>query len=63
MGRQFLHPTRQNIPGYVQPVDPIVPAMSMLQFIFLVGWTKVAEIMLNPMGEDDEFAHSPLLTK
>lgn len=53
MGRQFLHPHR-TIPGYTQQVDGIVPIFSILEFIFIVGWTKVAEIMLNPMGEDDE---------
>lgn len=56
MGRQFIHPKRV-IPGFVQPVDPIVPVMSMLEFVFIFGWTKVAETMLNPMGEDDELVY------
>ncbi|CAI5449276.1 unnamed protein product [Caenorhabditis angaria] len=28
--------------------------MSILQFIFVVGWMKVAESMINPLGEDDD---------
>uniref|UniRef100_A0A1I7THH6 Bestrophin homolog n=1 Tax=Caenorhabditis tropicalis TaxID=1561998 RepID=A0A1I7THH6_9PELO len=28
--------------------------MSTLQFIFYMGWMKVAEAMLNPFGEDDD---------
>lgn len=28
--------------------------MSILQFLFYVGWIKVAEVLLNPLGEDDE---------
>ncbi|KAK6036268.1 hypothetical protein COOONC_26227 [Cooperia oncophora] len=28
--------------------------MSILQFIFFVGWMKVAEVLLNPLGEDDD---------
>ncbi|CAB05483.1 Bestrophin homolog 12 [Caenorhabditis elegans] len=30
------------------------PLLTTLQFIFLVGCMKVAEILLNPMGQDDE---------
>lgn len=28
--------------------------MTILEFIFFVGWMKVAEALLNPMGEDDD---------
>ncbi|VDM71853.1 unnamed protein product [Strongylus vulgaris] len=28
--------------------------MTMLQFIFFLGWMKVAEALLNPLGEDDD---------
>ncbi|KAH7717915.1 Protein BEST-8 [Aphelenchoides avenae] len=31
-----------------------VPFMSMFQFIFYMGWLKVAEALLNPLGEDDD---------
>ncbi|CAI2352287.1 unnamed protein product [Caenorhabditis sp. 36 PRJEB53466] len=32
----------------------IFPIMTILQFIFFVGWMKVAEALLNPLGEDDD---------
>ncbi|EFO99056.1 hypothetical protein CRE_10678 [Caenorhabditis remanei] len=32
----------------------IVPIMTILQFVFFVGWMKVAEALLNPLGEDDD---------
>lgn len=28
--------------------------MTIVQFIFYVGWLKAAEGLLNPMGEDDD---------
>lgn len=28
--------------------------MTALQFTFYVGWMKVAESLMNPLGEDDE---------
>ncbi|VDM60941.1 unnamed protein product [Angiostrongylus costaricensis] len=34
---------------------PLVPLiMTSLQFIFYVGWMKVAESLMNPLGEDDD---------
>ncbi|KAK5978967.1 Bestrophin, partial [Trichostrongylus colubriformis] len=46
----------ENIPAVVaiQTVDLLVPFMTILQFIFFVGWMKVAEALLNPLGEDDD---------
>ncbi|VDM45855.1 unnamed protein product [Toxocara canis] len=35
-------------------IDLRVPFMTMLQFVFYMGWVKVAESLLNPMGEDDD---------
>ncbi|KAI1703221.1 bestrophin, RFP-TM, chloride channel domain-containing protein [Ditylenchus destructor] len=31
-----------------------VPFMTMLQYIFYVGWLKVGEALLNPLGNDDD---------
>ena len=31
-----------------------IPVMITLQFIFFMGWLKVAETMMNPFGEDDD---------
>lgn len=35
-------------------MDWPVPIMTMLEFIFVIGWMKVAEVLLNPLGEDDD---------
>ena len=35
-------------------MDIVFPVMTTLQFIFYVGWLKVAEVILNPFGEDDD---------
>ena len=54
LGRQWLHPDN-HIEGYVNgQVDYYVPIFTVLQFLFYVGWLKVAEALLNPYGEDDE---------
>ena len=52
LGRQWLDPDRVDIR---QPqVDYVFPFFTVLQFLFYVGWLKVAEALLNPYGEDDE---------
>lgn len=35
-------------------MDWPIPIMSILEFIFVIGWMKVAEVLLNPLGEDDD---------
>ncbi|KAK6749574.1 hypothetical protein RB195_001907 [Necator americanus] len=42
-------------PKDANPLYPLVPfAMTALQFVFYVGWMKVAESLMNPLGEDDD---------
>ena len=50
LGRQWLNPNRVD----VKQVDYMFPFFTILQFLFYVGWLKVAEALLNPYGEDDE---------
>uniref|UniRef100_A0A915CQF4 Bestrophin homolog n=1 Tax=Ditylenchus dipsaci TaxID=166011 RepID=A0A915CQF4_9BILA len=51
VGRQFV--VR---PGALHrsEVDLWLPVVTMIQFTVYVGWMKVAEALLNPMGEDDD---------
>ncbi|GMT14821.1 hypothetical protein PFISCL1PPCAC_6118, partial [Pristionchus fissidentatus] len=51
-GRQYLSTTR-DIP-MSKTIDLYVPIMTILQFMFFIGWMKVAEVLLNPLGEDDD---------
>ncbi len=54
LGRQWLDPGK-NIDGYsAKHIDYVFPIFTVLQFLFYVGWLKVAEALLNPYGEDDE---------
>lgn len=39
---------------YLQNIMMCIPIMTMLQYLFYVGWMKVAEGLLNPFGEDDD---------
>ena len=34
--------------------DYYFPVFGSLQFVFYVGWLKVAESLINPFGEDDD---------
>uniref|UniRef100_A0A0N5A3W2 Bestrophin homolog n=1 Tax=Parastrongyloides trichosuri TaxID=131310 RepID=A0A0N5A3W2_PARTI len=51
MGRQFH--TNES-PRSPTAIDLYVPFLTMFQFIFYVGWAKVAEALLNPFGADDD---------
>ncbi|CAB3408540.1 unnamed protein product [Caenorhabditis bovis] len=37
-----------------QVIDLYFPLLTVFQFIFFMGWLKVAEGLLNPLGEDDD---------
>jgi len=50
-GRQYLDSSR-DIPGH--GIDIVFPIFTILQFIFYMGWLKVAESLVNPFGEDDD---------
>ena len=40
--------------GETTKLDMIFPFFLMIQFVFDVGWLKVAESLINPFGEDDD---------
>ncbi|CAG0893223.1 unnamed protein product [Darwinula stevensoni] len=46
-GRQFIN--HENL-----PLDIYVPVFTICQFLFYMGWLKVAETLINPFGEDDD---------
>ncbi|XP_052751434.1 bestrophin homolog 17 isoform X3 [Galleria mellonella] len=52
MGRQLVPAA----PGSTSKYEPDVyfPLFTALQFCFYVGWLKVAEVLINPFGEDDD---------
>jgi predicted membrane chloride channel (bestrophin family) len=37
----------------VEELDLIIPIFTILQFLFYIGWLKVAESLVNPFGDDD----------
>jgi len=48
-------PNSVNLAGYDDTVhDFYVPFFTIMQFIFFHGWLKVAEILINPFGDDDD---------
>ncbi|XP_035709188.1 mucin-12 isoform X3 [Folsomia candida] len=54
IGRQWVNPPNPTLiyPGY--ELDLYFPIFLSLQFIFYIGWLKVAETLINPFGEDDD---------
>ncbi|VDK57926.1 unnamed protein product [Anisakis simplex] len=42
------------VPLAYPQIDLTLPLMTMMEFLILVGWMKVAEGLLNPFGEDDD---------
>jgi len=49
-GRQFISPEV----GGRDHLDYIFPIFSSMQLIFYLGWLKIAEVLLDPFGEDDD---------
>lgn len=39
---------------YRDSVDALVPVLTILKFIFYVGWFKVGQDLMRPFGEDDD---------
>ncbi|XP_055696715.1 bestrophin-3 isoform X4 [Phlebotomus papatasi] len=53
MGRQMV-PHIDGFVGKYEDPDLYFPLFTALQFCFYVGWLKVAEVLINPFGEDDD---------
>ncbi|XP_048515522.1 uncharacterized protein LOC105684499 isoform X2 [Athalia rosae] len=53
LGRQFI-PRAEGGSGKYEEPDMYFPFFTALQFCFYVGWLKVAEVLINPFGEDDD---------
>lgn len=47
LGKQYLASQHDGVEIYF----PILPV---LEYFFYMGWLKVAEVLINPFGEDDE---------
>ena len=48
-------PNTVNLVGHDDSIpDLIIPIFTLLQFVFYFGWLHVAEVLINPFGEDDE---------
>uniref|UniRef100_A0A914W6N2 Bestrophin homolog n=1 Tax=Plectus sambesii TaxID=2011161 RepID=A0A914W6N2_9BILA len=52
MGRQFVKDTNHDAVN--SSIDIYIPLLTIIQFVFYYGWLKVAEALLNPLGEDDD---------
>uniref|UniRef100_A0A1B0CUU0 Putative conserved plasma membrane protein n=1 Tax=Lutzomyia longipalpis TaxID=7200 RepID=A0A1B0CUU0_LUTLO len=53
VGRQMV-PHVDGVVGKYEDPDLYFPLFTALQFCFYVGWLKVAEVLINPFGEDDD---------
>ncbi|XP_028134857.1 bestrophin-2 isoform X2 [Diabrotica virgifera virgifera] len=53
-GRQFVPYADKEDLGKWDNVDMYFPFFTAIQFCFYVGWLKVAEVLINPFGEDDD---------
>ncbi|EFO16208.2 hypothetical protein LOAG_12300 [Loa loa] len=52
MGHQNIAPSSDV--NYIDTINTHIPFISMCQFIFYMGWMKVAEVLMNPFGDDDD---------
>uniref|UniRef100_A0A914VLQ5 Bestrophin homolog n=1 Tax=Plectus sambesii TaxID=2011161 RepID=A0A914VLQ5_9BILA len=53
MARQYVTSDTRELKT-ASPIDLYFPIVSTIQFTFYIGWLKVAEALLNPMGDDDD---------
>ncbi|XP_066250882.1 bestrophin-3 [Euwallacea similis] len=54
LGRQFVPYAPPEMRGKIEDPDIFFPFFTALQFCFYIGWLKVAEVLINPFGEDDD---------
>ncbi|CAG9763066.1 unnamed protein product [Ceutorhynchus assimilis] len=54
LGRQFVPNAPADMKGKLEEPDMYFPFFTALQFCFYIGWLKVAEVLINPFGEDDD---------